>query len=66
MSVLAPYLKTEYQWSNTDFALLIIAAAILVIQPFFGASVATAKQPHLWLNPYFLNSLKAVRATLAA
>lgn len=22
--------------------------------------------PHLWLNPYFLNSLKAVRATLAA
>lgn len=25
LSVLAPYLKTEYQWSNTDFAWLIIA-----------------------------------------
>jgi ACS family hexuronate transporter-like MFS transporter len=25
LSVLAPYIKTEYQWSNSDFALLIIA-----------------------------------------
>lgn len=25
LSVLAPYIKTEYQWSNADFALLIIA-----------------------------------------
>ena len=25
LSVLAPYIKTEFQWSNTDFAMLIIA-----------------------------------------
>src|SRR5215813_7540350 len=25
LSVLAPYIKTEYQWTNTDFAMLIIA-----------------------------------------
>jgi MFS transporter, ACS family, hexuronate transporter len=25
LSVLAPYIKTEYQWTNSDFALLIIA-----------------------------------------
>jgi MFS transporter, ACS family, hexuronate transporter len=25
LSVLAPYIKTEYQWTNTDYALLIIA-----------------------------------------
>ena len=25
LSVLAPYIKSEYQWSNTDFAMLIIA-----------------------------------------
>src|SRR5687767_13068625 len=25
LSVLAPYLKTEYQWSNTDFAWILIA-----------------------------------------
>ncbi|HEV3485084.1 MAG TPA: MFS transporter, partial [Vicinamibacterales bacterium] len=25
LSVLAPYLKTEYQWSNTDFAWVLIA-----------------------------------------
>ncbi|MEP7271325.1 MAG: MFS transporter [Acidobacteriota bacterium] len=25
LSVLVPYIKTEYQWSNADFALLIIA-----------------------------------------
>ena len=25
LSVLAPYLKTEYQWSNSDFALLLIS-----------------------------------------
>ena len=25
LSVLAPYIKTEYQWTNTDFALLIIS-----------------------------------------
>ncbi len=28
LSVLAPYIKTEYQWSNADFALLIIAFRI--------------------------------------
>ena len=25
LSVLAPYLKIEYHWSNTDFALVLIA-----------------------------------------
>src|SRR5438876_2632363 len=25
LSVLAPYLKTQFQWSNADFALIIIA-----------------------------------------
>src|SRR6266511_5117158 len=25
LSVLAPYIKTEYRWTNADFALLIIA-----------------------------------------
>src|SRR5688572_19181974 len=25
LSVLAPYLKTEYQWTNTDFALVLIS-----------------------------------------
>ena len=25
LSVLAPYIKTEYQWTNADFALLIIS-----------------------------------------
>jgi ACS family hexuronate transporter-like MFS transporter len=28
LSVLAPYIKTEFQWSNTDFAMLIIAFRI--------------------------------------
>ena len=28
LSVLAPYIKTEYQWTNSDFALLIIAFRI--------------------------------------
>src|SRR5918993_5922476 len=28
LSVLAPYLKTEYQWSNTDFAWVLIAFRI--------------------------------------
>jgi ACS family hexuronate transporter-like MFS transporter len=28
LNVLAPYIKTEYQWSNSDFALLIIAFRI--------------------------------------
>ncbi|MEP7270376.1 MAG: MFS transporter [Acidobacteriota bacterium] len=28
LSVLAPYIKTEYQWTNADFALLIIAFRI--------------------------------------
>jgi ACS family hexuronate transporter-like MFS transporter len=28
LSVLAPYIKTEYQWSNSDFSLLIIAFRI--------------------------------------
>src|SRR6267143_6629401 len=28
LSVLAPYLKTEFSWSNSDFALLIIAFRI--------------------------------------
>ena len=25
LSVLAPYIKTEFQWTNSDFALLIIS-----------------------------------------
>ena len=28
LSVLAPYLKAEYQWSNSDFALLVISFRI--------------------------------------
>ncbi|MCI0392192.1 MAG: hypothetical protein MOB07_25970 [Acidobacteria bacterium] len=29
LSVLAPYIKTEYQWTNTDFAMLIIAFRVV-------------------------------------
>ncbi len=38
LSVLAPYLKTEFSWSNSDFALLIIAfrIAYAVIQALAG------------------------------
>src|SRR5215470_17348540 len=35
LSVLAPYLKREFTWSNSDFALLVIAfrAAYAIFQP---------------------------------
>jgi ACS family hexuronate transporter-like MFS transporter len=38
LSVLAPYLKTEYQWTNSDFALIIIAfrVAYAVMQTVAG------------------------------
>lgn len=37
LSVLAPYIKTEYQWSNTDFAWLIIAFRVAYA---FGQTIA--------------------------
>lgn len=37
LSVLAPYIKTEYQWSNSDFALLIIAFRVAYA---FGQTVS--------------------------
>src|SRR5580700_10190338 len=38
LSVLAPYLKREFAWSNSDFALLVIAfrAAYAIFQPVSG------------------------------
>lgn len=38
LSVLAPYLKREFTWSNTDFALIVIAfrAAYAIFQPVSG------------------------------
>ena len=38
LSVLAPYLKREFTWSNSDFALLVIAfrAAYAIFQPISG------------------------------
>src|ERR1700719_4655191 len=38
LSVLAPYLKREFVWSNSDFALLVIAfrAAYAIFQPVSG------------------------------
>ena len=41
LSVLAPYLKTEYQWTNSDFALVLIAfrAAYTIGQTIAGRTI---------------------------
>jgi MFS transporter, ACS family, hexuronate transporter len=41
LSVLAPYLKTEYQWTNTDFAMVLIAfrAAYSIGQTIAGRAI---------------------------
>src|SRR5262245_66133110 len=68
LSVLAPYLKTEYAWSNTDFAWVLIAfrIAYAVGQTLAGRIVdrlGTRRGLSLAVGWY---SIAAIAASLAA